>query len=197
MAIAEIELKFPVADALAFSRQLHELDFQLITPPTLESNTLYDTPARILREQKQLLRLRQYGEVWTLTHKAQPPAESDSARYKVRLETETQLADGPAMAEIFAQLGYLPVFRYEKFRTEWADPVSRHHLVMDETPIGTWAELEGGPEWIDATLARLGVDESTCTTESYGRLFLAWKERTGSPVEHLTFSEIQLHSQPA
>ena len=66
----------------------------------------------------------------------------------------------------------------------------RSHLVIDETPIGDYAELEGPPAWIDETLAKLGVDPATCITESYGRLFLAWKERTGSAAENLTFDEI-------
>jgi adenylate cyclase class 2 len=62
--------------------------------------------------------------------------------------------------------------------------------VIDETPIGNYAELEGPIAWIDATIARLGVDPQTCLTDSYGRLFLAWKERTRSGAENLTFAEI-------
>ena len=69
-----------------------------------------------------------------------------------------------------------------------AAPTSAH-LVLDETPIGVWAELEGEPEWIDAILELLGVAPSQCLTDSYGKLFLRWKEETGSPAEHLTFDE--------
>jgi adenylate cyclase class 2 len=69
-------------------------------------------------------------------------------------------------------------------------PAPRCHLVIDETPIGDYAELEGPPAWIDETLAKLVVDPSTCLTDSYGRLFLTWKERTGSAAENLTFDEI-------
>ena len=93
------------------------------------------------------------------------------------------------MAEVFTQLGFAPVFRYEKFRTEW-DAAEGGHLVLDETPIGTWAELEGDPQWIDAMLDRLGIDPAACITDSYGMLFLQWKEQTGSPAENLSFQEI-------
>jgi adenylate cyclase class 2 len=138
-------------------------------------------------------------------------SEDDDTRYKIRIETETQVEDGPALAAIFEQIGYSAVFRYEKFRTEWSHttlsiegplfnnanlpPEVSHlhqprHLVIDETPIGDFGELEGPPAWIDQTLATLGIDPATCLTESYGRLFLAWKERTGSPAENLTFDEI-------
>jgi adenylate cyclase class 2 len=215
MQTAEIELKFPIADLNRLQSQLPALGFQLDTPRTFEQNTLYDTPSRALRVSRQILRVRNYGGVWTVTHKR--PAEAAAiegeiaapARYKVRIETETQVEDGPALAAIFEQLGYAPVFRYEKFRTEWSQVTgtidgplfgkeldaipplpARSHLVIDETPIGDFAELEGPPAWIDTTLERLGIDPATCITESYGRLFLLWKERTSSAAENLTFDEI-------
>ena len=212
MQSAEIELKFPIDDLARLQARLPGLGFQLDTPRTFEQNTLYDTPARTLRESRQILRLRQYGSLWTVTHKRQARADGSAApRYKVRIETETAVDDGPALGAIFEQLGYAPVFRYEKFRTEWSqtspiidgplftDPIDfvdpalanpARHLVIDETPIGDYAELEGPPTWIDRTLAALGVDPSTCLTDSYGRLFLTWKQSTGSSAENLTFDEI-------
>ncbi len=190
MPAVEIELKFSVPDLPALEQDLRTLGFHLDTPRTFESNTLYDTLARTLREQKQILRIRQYGPTWTLTHKAQP-ANSDDSRYKTRIETETVISDGQALAAVFQTLGYAPVFRYEKFRSEWSDPATHHHLVLDETPIGIFAELEGDPAWIDATLAALNIPADRCTTESYGKLFLAWKDRTQSTAEHLTFDAIK------
>jgi adenylate cyclase class 2 len=195
MQAPEIELKFPLPDPSAFQAKLPALGFHLDTPRTFEQNTLYDTPNRDLRLRRQLLRLRQYGLLWTVTHKRQPDQieAADTLRYKVRIETETLVEDGPAMAEVFTQLGHGPVFRYEKFRTEWSQTLSDEvsgHLVVDETPIGTYAELEGPTDWIDRTLAVLKIDQANCLTDSYGKLFLDWKARTGSPAENLTFAEI-------
>jgi len=211
MQNAEIELKFPIDDLLLLESRLPGLGFHLETPRSFEQNTLYDTPSRDLRQARQILRLRHYANLWTLTHKRPSSSrDSDQARYKVRIETETLVEDGPSLGAIFEQMGYAPVFRYEKFRTIWSQssgsssnalPISpliatgnplcsTCHLVIDETPIGAYAELEGAPEWIDRTLAALGVDPATCITDSYGRLFLSWKERTGSPVDHLTFDLI-------
>jgi adenylate cyclase class 2 len=214
MQCAEIELKFPIADLARLQSRLPGLGFQLDTPRTFEQNTLYDTPGRTLRLSKQILRLRRYGSLWTVTHKRQPGdsnPDGPAPRYKVRIETETPVDDGPALGAIFERLGYVPVFRYEKFRTEWSQtgpdldcppfadsagagdlpmPIPSRHLVLDETPIGDYAEIEGPIAWIDDTLARLGVDPATCLTDSYGRLFLDWKQRTGSSAENLTFDEI-------
>jgi adenylate cyclase class 2 len=196
MQNAEIELKFPVSDPAALQGLLPSLGFHLDTPRTFELNTLYDTPARDLRAKRQLLRIRQYGSIYTLTHKrmAAPEDPATPSRYKVRIETETTVADPAALGEVFEQLGYQPVFTYEKYRSEWSviDPgtASTPHLVIDETPIGTYAELEGQPDWIDRTLEALDIDPITCLTDSYGKLFLDWKERTGSPAENLTFAEV-------
>jgi adenylate cyclase class 2 len=195
MQAAEIELKFPVADPQALQAKLPHLGFHLTTPRTYEHNTLYDTPTRDLRVKRQILRLREYGGIYTLAHKRiDDSANSDTSRYKIRIETETTVSDPHALAEIFAQLGYQPVFIYEKYRTEYSifDPATNTtpHLVLDETPIGNYVELEGPTGWIDRTLAELTVDPATSLTDSYGKLFLDWKQRTGSPAEHLTFAEI-------
>lgn len=191
MQSAEIELKFPLSDPAALQSRLPQLGFHLQTARTFEHNTLFDTANRDLRAQRQLLRIRQYGDICTLTHKRLPDQGSSDARYKVRIETETTVADGHALAEIFNQLGYAPVFIYEKFRTEWSHSTERSaHLVMDETPIGNYVELEGPPDWIDRTIAELNIDPTTCLTDSYGKLFLDWKQRTGSPAEHLIFASI-------
>jgi adenylate cyclase class 2 len=191
MQSAEIELKFPLSDPAAFQFRLPQLGFHLQTPRTFEHNTLFDTPSHNLRASTQILRIRQYGSLCTVTHKRMPDQVSSDNRYKVRIETETTVADGEALAEIFRQLGYAPTFIYEKFRTEWSHTSERSgHLVIDETPIGNYVELEGPPDWIDRTIAELQIDPATCLTASYGKLFLEWKQRTNSPAEHLTFAAI-------
>ncbi len=190
---AETELKFVVDDLLTFQAAVDQLGLTLKTPRTFEANTLFDTPDRRLRGKRQILRIREYGSKHLLTHKRLASEDAADLRYKTRIETETEIEDHDALAEIFCQLGYCPAFRYEKFRTEW-DAEGGGHLVLDETPIGTWAELEGEPAWIESMLASLCVSSERCTVESYGMLFLNWKARTGSSAENLTFTEIE---QPA
>jgi adenylate cyclase class 2 len=194
MQAAEIELKFPVPDPQALQSQLPHLGFHLDTPRTFEHNTLFDTPNRDLRAKTQILRLREYGGTHILTHKRIDDTNADTSRYKIRIETETAVSDPHALAEVFAQLGYTPAFIYEKYRTEYsifdAATNTTPHLVLDETPIGTYVELEGPTDWIDRTLAELHIDHAICLTDSYGKLFLDWKERTGSPAEHLTFADV-------
>ena len=184
----ETEIKFPVTDLAALAGKLESAGFRLETPRSFESNTLYDTPDRQLRNRTEILRIRSYAGRWTLTLKRLPRSGSGDVRHKHRIETETSIADGNALAEIFLHLGLVAAFRYEKWRTEWSD--GEGHCVVDETPIGTYAELEGPSAWIDRTAAKLGVAPSQYVTLSYGRLFEAWRDEHCSSATDLTFAAI-------
>jgi len=194
MKSIETEIKFKVANGAALESKLAAAGFHKLTARTFERNVLYDTPDRNLRNNGQILRIRKYGAKWVITHKRIPPDDSPENRHKQRIETETEVQDGEAMALIFESLGLQPAFTYEKWRTEWAD--NQGHCVLDETPIGVFAELEGPADWIDETAGKLGVKLADFMTLSYGRLFDEWKQQTGSPVNDLTFKAILGESLP-
>ncbi len=180
----EIEIKFRIADIRALTRRLRAAKFRLVTPRTHEMNTLYDLAGQPLRKRGELLRLRKYGDEWVLTHKA----KGTVGRHKTRLETETKVTDGKKMDAILQALGFRPTFRYEKFRAEWSD--GQGNVVVDETPIGDFGEIEGSPRWIDRTAKRLGILPEHYLTDTYAGLFLAWKRRTRSPATEMTFRAI-------
>ena len=179
----EIEIKFLVDDLKALERQLASLSFHCITPATHEVNTLYDLPGQKLRRKGELLRLRVYGETWRLTHKARAKA----GKYKSRAELETGVSDGRQMDSILQALGYRPVFVYEKSRSEWS--AGTGHVVLDHTPIGDIAEIEGTPRWIDRTAASLGVSPVSYITKSYAELFFDWKRKYKRKAMNMTFRE--------
>jgi adenylate cyclase class 2 len=185
----ETEIKFRVQDPASLAERLQATGFHLDTPRSFESNTLYDTPERQLRSRTEILRIRSYNGKTVLTHKRLPDDRPGEDRHKHRIETETQVTDGNALAEVFRSLGLTPAFRYEKWRSEWSD--GEGHCVIDETPIGNFAELEGTPEWIDRTAERLAIADHDKMTLSYGRLFELWRDEHHSTAEHLTFEAIQ------
>jgi adenylate cyclase, class 2 len=189
MVAVETEIKFRIGDLAGFGERLEKAGFHLDTPRTFESNVLYDTPDRRLRARTEIVRIRTYGGKFTLTHKRLPDQGPGEDRHKHRIETETQVSDSEALAEVFQSLGLLPAFRYEKWRSEWSD--GQGHCVVDETPIGNFAELEGEPAWIDRVAAKLGVAPSEYMTLSYGRLFEQWRDEHHSSAEHLTFAAIE------
>ena len=184
----ETEIKFRVADLAGLRRRLEATGFRLMTPRAFESNVLYDTPDRQMRARTEILRIRNYGGRWVVTHKRLPDGSAGPERHKHRVETETEVADGAPLEQIFLSLGLTAAFRYEKWRTEWGD--GEGHCVVDETPIGNFAELEGASEWIDGVAARLGVDPAQYITLSYGRLFDQWREEHPECGENLTFGAV-------
>jgi adenylate cyclase class 2 len=180
----EVEIKFALDDLPAMERRLKRAGFRRITPRTHELNTLYDLPSGELRARSEVLRLREYGGKWKLTHKTR----GSEGRHKSRIENETTVSDGAQAENILLALGYRPSFRYEKFRSEWTD--GSGHVVLDETPIGNFGEIEGAPRWIDRTARVLEISPADYITDSYAVLFTNWKQQNRSAAEHMTFKAI-------
>jgi len=181
----EVEVKFLVSDLKSLEEKLREHGFRCVTSSTHEINTLYDLPGQKLRWKGELLRLRCYGDKWKLTHKAKGKA----GRHKSRGELETGVADGKAMDAVLRALGYSPSFIYEKFRAEWKD--DEGNVVLDHTPIGDIAEIEGKSRWIDRTARALGIASTEYITQSYAELFFDWKRKTKCKAKNMTFRECE------
>ena len=181
----EVEIKFRITDLNAIKRKLRDSGFRLKTKRTHEMNVLYDAADGSIRQRGEVLRIRKYGKTWTLTHKS----KGQVGKHKTRQELETQVADGEQLTQMFAALGYWEAFRYEKFRTEWTD--GRGDVVVDETPIGNFGEIEGKPEWIDRSARKLGISETDYINKSYAQLFFEWKNATGANCEEMTFQSLR------
>jgi adenylate cyclase class 2 len=169
----------------ALAGALKRAGFKRISRSTHEMNSLYDLPRQKLRKRGELLRLRKYGETWVLTHKA----KGKSGRHKVRVELETRVENGDQMDAILRALGFAPTFRYEKYRAEWSDGTG--HVVLDETPIGTFGEIEGPSRWIDRTARALGITPGHYITQTYAELFFIWKRATCSTATEMTFRALR------
>jgi len=184
--VREIEVKLPVDNVPAIRRRLRRLGFQPVTPRLFERNVLYDTPTQSLRQAAQLLRLRSKGRRWWLTFKSRPTITS---RHKIREELEIETPQGPELGAILERLGFQPSFEYQKYRTEYRRPGSRGLILVDETPVGNYLELEGAPEWIDRTASELGYGTGDYILQSYGLLYLAWCQEKGIEPSHMVFAE--------
>jgi adenylate cyclase, class 2 len=181
----EVEIKFSVNDARALTRALKQAGFAQQTKRTFESNILYDFPDRRLRKRGELIRVRQYGKEWTLTYKG----KGNVGKHKCREEIETKIENGNAFELVLIRLGLTRSFAYEKYRSEWSDGTG--HVVLDETPIGFFGEIEGSARWIDTTAKKLGISTRDYNTSSYADLFLQWKRRTRSRALDMTFAAIR------
>ncbi len=68
--------------------------------------------------------------------------------------------------------------------------------MLDHTPIGDIAEIEGPPRWIDCTAKSLGVAAQDYITKSYAELFFDWKRKYKRKAMNMTFREIGGRAKP-
>jgi adenylate cyclase class 2 len=215
----ETEIKLQVRDEKALRRRLKALGARPAfggTGRVHEWNVIFDTPEGGLAKHGQLLRIRteipqgtksktrDAGKRIVLTFKAPAISEGQASettgrvtrvsRHKVREELEVEVKDGVVLARIFEGLGMRGWFTYEKYRTTMKLPSSAkwaEHLLIevDETPIGTFVELEGPPDAIDRAAENLGYSRRDYVVKSYLALYLEECRRRGEPPQDMVFAK--------
>lgn len=163
----EIEVKIRVERLEPWREKLLHLEAQVECPRILEKNLVFDTARRRLRKRGILLRLRRLEAGSILTVKMPVPTNS---AYKMRQEIETNVSNFTNMEKMLQHIGFRIVFVYEKYREVFGWKGVR--VMLDETPIGNFLEIEGEPAGIDAMAAELGFSPGDYITDSYQRLFL-------------------------
>jgi adenylate cyclase class 2 len=164
----ETEIKLKVASVEAAHEALDRIGARATRARHIEDNLLFDLEGRVLRGRGHLLRLRETPSGAVLTFKG--PYRVDGG-IKSREEIEAGSADGSALRAILNRLGFVPVFRYQKYREAFA--WQGQEIVVDETPIGVFLEIEGDPAGIHAAATALGFGPSDYLTDSYAALFRA------------------------
>ncbi len=211
----ETEIKLRLSNVPAFHRALKRIGARLAGPGTSkvhEENVIFDTPQGGLAKHGQLLRIRtetpevrgkpkttgpQQRVVLTFKQPMVQPAGAEtgsasSGSYKVRDEIEVEVAEGGNLTRIFEGLGMSGWFRYEKCRTTFRLPASKAWALgllieLDETPIGTFVELEGPAGAIDRAAAELGFSKHDYLSKNYLRLYMEECRRKGVQPSHMVF----------
>jgi adenylate cyclase class 2 len=165
MAIeTEVKVRIAREDLDSIRARLTELGASCRAPRQKEENWLFDFCDHNLRAAGCAVRLRVYGKETSLTFKGKA---QDDPRFKTRDELESSVDDPDKIKSILQQLGMSVCFTYSKFREIYQLPVNQGHVevCLDETPVGTFAEIEGPEAEIEALAARLGwtPDSFICT----------------------------------
>ena len=187
----EVEVKLGFATIAEATSRLGRLPAALERARRLERNEIFDTPDRALSRGARLLRLREVDGQGLLTWKEPAAGQAPGLRAKVRHEIETELSSPAALRAVLERLGYVVVYRYEKFRSDllWEDPETGKPLAisLDETPIGIYVELEGPKESIDRAAGLMGLGEEEYILDDYGSLHRAWLAARGLPAGDMVF----------
>ena len=147
----------------------------------LQRDVLFDTSDQALRRRGCALRVRSEDGETSFTFKG--PVQP--GRMKVREEHETRVQSGEVLTRILAELGFAPWFVYEKHREEFAsDGVT---VAIDDTPIGTFVELEGEEGGILRVARAIGRTPEEFILSSYQSLFLARRDTYGLDGRDMVF----------
>jgi len=171
MGPIETEIKLRMtAGAEAALELLARHGYLVRTPRILQVDQVFDLVDGALRQSRRLLRVRYSGGTAVLTYKGPP----FGGPHKSREELEAAVEPPHALASILERLGYVPVFRYEKYRTTFSQNSNIFEpavVALDETPIGVFLELEGPGDWIDRTASTMGFKPDHYITSSYATLY--------------------------
>ena len=180
----ETEIKIPVADLAPCRSVLVSSGAVPLSEPHLERNTLFDDPEGRLVAAKEALRVRHARGRGILTFKG--PASFDGP-IKRREELEVEVSDPVLLETILERLGYAAKFRYEKRREEfrWRDCV----VALDETPIGSFIEIEGEAGAIGEAVTALGLDAGNAARSSYAALYRRAREKDSRLPPDMVFPE--------
>ena len=155
----------------------------------LQEDSLFDTDDESLRRRGCTLRIRSDSGRSLLTFKGPP----QPGPMKVREEHETVVSDGDVLIHLLKSLGLHVWFRYQKFREEFAAEDAT--IALDETPIGTFVEIEGGERAIVTLTHALGRSPEDFILDSYRGLFLSRRDEFGLQGANMVFAdEWSLHS---
>jgi len=176
----EIKLRFdsPVAARAA----VVATGATLLRPRRLQHDCLLDTASGQLRESRSILRVRREPDVCFLTFKG--PVQPSTM--KLREEIETMVGDAAGIMAILHALGFHVWFRYEKMREEFR--YGEAVIAVDETPVGTFVEIEGSEDSVVRTTAALGRGPSDYVLLSYRTLYIEHQTDAGLPVSDMLFA---------
>jgi adenylate cyclase, class 2 len=184
-AIMEREVKLGFRDAEEARQAILAAGATPLRGRRLQEDYLLDTPDDSLRRRRCVLRVRLECGKTLLTFKG--PVQS--APMKLREELETVVGDGLLLLHVLEELGFRVWFRYEKYREEFAhEDVT---IAVDETPVGTFVEIEGGARGIAEMAEALGRGPKDYLLDSYRGLYSEYCRQHGLPVTDMLFEDDQ------
>lgn len=165
----EVEAKMKVA-SLAPTRERLVAFSATRVDARFEVNAFFDTPDRALKSRDEGLRVRsmtdEAGDITAVMTFKGPHVGASEDALKRREEIEFAIGDFDAAAALLGRLGYVPTLAFEKRRETWS--LGGCLVELDELPhLGTFVEIEGDAEAIEAVRTTLGLDAEPLITRGY------------------------------
>jgi adenylate cyclase class 2 len=167
----EVKIRITQEDLDGVRARLTQLGARCLSPRSEEKNILFDFPDRNLETTGCAVRLRTYGDKTTLTFKGEI---QEDPRFKKRQELETRVEDPQAMIKVLEGLGMHVCFEYSKIREVYtlAADQEQAEICLDETPVGTFVEIEGPEDTIESLASQLGWTPDSFIRSNYVEMYL-------------------------
>jgi adenylate cyclase class 2 len=187
--VLEREIKLQFSSAEEARRAIAAAGATSLRARRLQDDVLLDTDDQVLGQRGRVLRIRRERSsvrlqpdlvVVTLKGPVQP------GTMKTREEHETIVGDDDVIARVFEALGLHVWFRYQKYREEFA--AGDATIALDETPVGTFVEIEGSEQAILSVAQTLGRAPADFIRDSYRSLFLKRRAQFGLSGTHMVFA---------
>jgi adenylate cyclase class 2 len=160
----ETEVKIKIENIEQIKQKIIEIRAELFKKRAFQRDIAFDTKGK-LKKNGECLRIRDNS---IFTYKG--PKQKGS-KMKIREEIEIMVDNGNYLTEILAKLGYYPTQRKEKYRESYIFHLTK--ICLDETPMGSFLEIEGSKESVLDVAKRLGFTEKSFINKAYGEL---WEE---------------------
>ena len=165
----ETELKFLLTEkAEEFAKKFGGLKNRIY-----QKTVMFDNEQDLMQKTNGRIRLRQAGELVTLSYKL--PLSSEIV--KKEIEWETKIDGWLVGEELLKAMGFLETTSYEKYRTSFDYMDSK--VEIDEYPFATFVEIEGEENAIKNIALHLGFDLTSALTKPCDTLFNEWRKEKG------------------
>lgn len=161
----ETEVKFYVHDLANIEMRLQRMEAHLLEPRAHEVNLRFDTVGGDFQRDGKVLRLRRDKAVH-LTYKDGSQSQGGAVS---RREIEFEVSDFERARQFIEALDYRVIFMYEKYRTTYE--LGGAHIMLDETPIGGFVEIEGELDALRPIAKKLNLNWDAAVPASYHALF--------------------------
>ncbi len=175
----EREVKYLVDDFNPYRERLSKLG-AVLQSSFFEDNIVFDDEGENLRREGKLLRLRKSNTV-TITFKE----PVDRTRFKIMEEHEIEVSDFEEAESIITSLGFRKAFRYQKRREVFISDGT--HILLDETPIGNYIEIEGEEDRILELSEQLGLQPDRGISKNYMELYWEYCAQKGMKPTDMLF----------
>jgi len=147
-----------------------------------QKTVMYDNDQGLMHKTNGRIRLRQTGEIVTLSYKL--PISSETV--KKEIEWETKIDNWLVGEELLKAMGFKETTSYEKYRTSFNYMNSK--IEIDEYPFANFVEIEGEENIIKKNALDLGFDLTKALIKPCDTLFNEWRAERGLPLSlHMRF----------